>query len=87
MSDGINSPERQMWCAVIERALHDASGAAGGVGSPGERARVCEEARRWFVGDSIDFRRTCEAAGLDPDFVRVRALAIINADPALRAAG
>ncbi len=75
-----------MWCAVIERALLDASGAAGGVGSPGERQRMREEARRWFQSDGPDFRLICEAAGLEPEAVRLRALSLIEGG-ALRKAG
>jgi hypothetical protein len=73
-----SAPERQLWCAVLDRALRDATGNIRTVGSPAERERLREDALRWFVGNDDDFRRACEAAGLDPDRVRDHALQLIS---------
>ena len=71
MSD---SPERQLWCAVIWRALQDATAHVGMVADAGEQARLREDARRWFAGNDGDFRAACDAAGYDADLVRSHAL-------------
>lgn len=74
-----HTPERQLWCAVVGRALEDALGNAGGTSSGPVRDRAIAEARAWFMGDDLDFRRACDAAGLDPDLMRDRALQLIAA--------
>jgi hypothetical protein len=68
------SPERQLWCAIITRAVDDALDRVSGVGGQAERARIREDARRWFVQNGGDFRQACEAAGYDADFLRQRIL-------------
>ena len=72
-----NAAERQLWCAVIGRALEDALGNVGAVSGDTARARAVEEARAWFSDNDEDFRRVCDAAGYDPDIVRSRALRLI----------
>lgn len=72
-----NAAERQLWCAVIGRALEDALGNVGAVSGNTARARAIEEARAWFSDNDDDFRRVCDAAGYDPDIVRARALRLI----------
>lgn len=69
--------ERQLWCAVIGRALEDARGNPGGTGGAGARHRAIEESRRWFLGNDPDFRLVCEAAGYDPDVLRRRVLRLL----------
>jgi hypothetical protein len=80
-------PERQLWCAVIDRALQDAIDKRA---SEGESARKREvlEARRWFIDNGGDYRKACDAAGLDADSLRNRILPLIAAaesDPEARA--
>jgi hypothetical protein len=70
-------PERQLWCAVLDRALSDATDRIGTIGNIAERDRLRAEARSWFDADGHDFRRACEGAGLDPGEVRRRALRLI----------
>lgn len=65
-----HSPERQLWCAVIGRALQDALSRVSAVGSTTEQERLRDDARRWITQNDGDFRRACEAAGYDPDFLR-----------------
>lgn len=74
MSD---SSERQLWCAVIDRALQDAIGEVGAVSGSAGRRRATEDARGWILHDSVDFRVACDAAGYDPDVLRTRLSAII----------
>lgn len=68
-----------MWCAVIERALNDATERTGAVSDRAQRERLREEARLWFAANGSDFRLACEAAGLDPGFIRHHALRLIAA--------
>jgi hypothetical protein len=65
-----NSPERQLWCAILARAVDDALDRVSGVGGHVERARIREDARRWIVQNGGDFRMACEAAGYDPESLR-----------------
>jgi hypothetical protein len=73
-SDARESPERQLWCAVIHRAAHDAFECASGAGTNVERDRLQDDARAWFERNEEDFRLVCHAAGFDPDYVRNRVL-------------
>jgi hypothetical protein len=72
------SAERQLWCAVIERALQDAIGEVGGVSGEQGRQRAAEEARGWILRGSEDFRVACEGAGYDPDVLHKRLIALIE---------
>ena len=72
------SSERQLWCAVIGRALEDAIGNVGGVTGLVARDRAVQEARHWFYQNDEDFRMVCDAAGYDPDLLRRRVLRIIS---------
>jgi len=69
-----HSRERQLWCAVIERAVQDAIRPDAPGGTTPEHARQREEARRWFAENGHDYRVACDAAGFDPDFLRDRVL-------------
>jgi hypothetical protein len=73
------SGERQLWCAVIDRALHDAMDRVAAVSEPTERLKIREDARRWFLRNGNSFRIACEAAGYDPDYLRLRILSLIGA--------
>jgi len=79
-----HSRERQLWCAVIDRAFQDAT--RRGIGwAPltKEQLREREEARHWFTGNSGHFRHACESAGIDPDLLRKRVLQMIaESEPA-----
>lgn len=70
-------PERQLWCAVLDRALKDALGNPGGVSGAFAQRRTVVEAQIWFQENGLDFRRACEAAGFEPDLLRDRALQLI----------
>jgi hypothetical protein len=72
------SRERQLWCAVIGRAVQDAIQSPGPVGRTREQLQHWHAARRWFADNDIDFRRACEAAGFDPDYLRDRVLRLFD---------
>ncbi len=71
------SAERQLWCAVIDRALQDALDRVAAVSGLAERLRLRDEARAWFARNGSEFRGACEAAGYDPDYMRSRILSLI----------
>lgn len=74
-----HSRERQLWCAVIDRALQDATRhPADWPALTKEQARERAEARRWFAENSAHFRHACESAGFDADLVRKRVLELIE---------
>jgi hypothetical protein len=66
-------PERQLWCAVVERALQDAVGGAAGARDEARR-RERQDALRWFVDAGHDYRLACDAAGIDAEHLRHRVL-------------
>ena len=72
-----SSAERQLWCAVLERALDDAMDRVGAVSGPMQRQKLRREAREWFDLNSIEFRSACESAGFDPDYLRSRIMAMV----------
>lgn len=74
------SPERQLWCAVISRALQDALNDVATVSSLFQRKQICEDARSWFVRNGADFQAACNAAGYDPGVLRPRVLRMIGTD-------
>lgn len=75
-----HSRERQLWCAVIGRAVLDATRPPGPSGQTPEQARARAEAWRWFLDNDVDYREACEAAGFDPDFLRDRVLRLSEHD-------
>jgi hypothetical protein len=73
------SPERQLWCAVLGRALEDALGNVGGVSGESARERASAEAKDWFLRNGDDFRRICDAAGFEAGALRRRVIGLIAA--------
>ena len=73
-----HSRERQLWCAVIGRAVLDATWPDGPTGITRERARQREEARRWFVDGGHDFCVACEVAGFDANTLRNKMLLVMD---------
>lgn len=73
-----HSAERQLWCAVLDRALQDAMDRIATVSGPVERQKLREDARDWFQRNGHDFRAACESAGYDPDYLRTRILSMIS---------
>lgn len=74
---GAADAERQLWGAVIWRAVSDAVWP--GVGAEARFHR--DQAREWFRFGGKDFRLVCELAGFDPDFIRDRVLPMIDNPP------
>jgi len=72
-----HGPERQLWCAVLHRALQDATNCIATVSGEDERQRIRDDARNWFLRNGYDFRIACEAAGYDPDYLRCVVLPLI----------
>jgi len=74
-------PERQMWCAVLNRALQDA------LDDPTEsyqhhvRDQLRHAAREWFIRSDADFEAACNGAGYDPAVVRERFLRLLANHP------
>jgi hypothetical protein len=86
------SPERQLWCAVVERAMQDAVGWNAAIERCEARRRERQDALRWFVEGGRDYQLACDAAGVDPEHLRHRVLKLAakgeeEAPAALRAAG
>ncbi len=73
-----HSAERQLWCAVLDRAMQDAMDRIATVSGPLERQKLRQEARDWFFRNGDDFRVACESAGYDPDYLRSRILSMIG---------
>ena len=76
--------EVTLFRAVIARAFHDALNRRGEDGkaadSEAREARMLrEEAREWLLSDSVDFRRVCQWALLEPEAVRDSARRSLNA--------
>ena len=69
-----HSRERQLWCAVIFRAVQDATQSDGPTQLTAEQKRLREDAHRWFIDNGKDYCYACESAGLDSEFVRTRVL-------------
>ena len=66
--DPVNA-ERSMWVAVITQAMMDALSRSR---KPDEQ--FCKfEATRWLTNNNGHFRNVCMLAGMDPDYVRVKA--------------
>ena len=64
------NPIRELWVAVLTRAIHDAFG-----------QNDYTEARRalaWLKGRSQDFREVCEYAGRNPDYVYKKLIKPLN---------
>lgn len=73
-----HSRERQLWCAVIDRAVQDATRRPiGWAPLTREQLRERDEARRWFAEDDGHYRHACESAGIDPDLLRKRVFQLI----------
>jgi len=74
---GAHSGERQLWCAVLGRALNDALDDHAAASTPAESQRLRAEARAWFHNNGPDFRGACDSAGYNPDDLRRRVLTMI----------
>jgi hypothetical protein len=70
------SPERQLWCAVVERAMQDAVGCNAAWDRCEARRRERQDALRWFVEGGRDYQLACDAAGVDPDHLRHRVMTL-----------
>jgi hypothetical protein len=72
------SAERQLWCAVLDRAVQDAQDRIATVSGRAARVKLREDARIWFQRNGTEFRTACDGAGYDPDFLRARILSLIT---------
>jgi hypothetical protein len=69
-------PERQLWCAVVERALQDAVGPAAMAASEKARQPERQDALQWFLEAGRDYQLACDGAGIDPDHLRHHVLTL-----------
>jgi hypothetical protein len=67
-------PERQLWCAVVERALQDAVGPAATGAQDDARRPERQDALEWFLENGRDYQIACDAAGVDAEHLRQRVL-------------
>lgn len=68
------TPEQYMWRAVVAQALSDAAS-----NSYKPEARYHRrQAIAWLTGMSEDFITVCELAGLDPKFIREKAMTALE---------
>lgn len=66
--------EMALWKAVITQALMD----AGSESTKAEAVQEKKKAIRWLLGHSDDFITVCLNAGLEPGYVRQKALAALE---------
>lgn len=67
-----NSPERDLWQAVVARAFQDASRKVFNTMTNEQDTKM---ARSWLLRGGWDFREVCELADFDPDFIQKMARA------------
>ncbi|HEV2303061.1 MAG TPA: hypothetical protein VGR91_15955 [Stellaceae bacterium] len=72
------SAERQLWCAVVERAMQDAVGLNAALDRCEARRRERQDALNWFVEGGRDYQMACDAAGVDPVHLRHRVLSLAS---------
>lgn len=66
------TPEQILWQSVLLKAITDAA-AINPAGDENKRAKT--DADNWLRGGGRDFRRVCDFAGFDPDFIREKYIA------------
>lgn len=79
--------ERDLWCAVISRAINDATlgdfrpsrdSISEFTESPADQLAARESARNWFRTGDEDFDLVCSLAGLEADAVQERACTLFD---------
>ena len=89
MTDALPIGETALWRAVVLQAFQDATFGYHGVKNSRRKRRLpsaesqahARTARSWLLGNSSDFRRVCDLAGLEPEAVqRAAKVAITSAD-------
>ena len=68
--------ERQLWCAVVERALQDAIGPAAINAGNELRRPERQDALEWFMENGHDYQMACDAAGIDAEYLRHHVLTV-----------
>lgn len=77
------NPERDLWQAVIERAIVDALWPAPKYNDgSGVRHLDQHQARKWFR--TRHFEQACNLAGYAPEFIRDRIVPLFDASPKVR---
>ena len=67
--------EKRLWRAVVCQALYDALSDVEGKATP---LRVKEAAQNWFIYNSGNFKRACEFAGFDADYLSKKVCELIK---------
>ena len=71
----LNYGGKQLWCAVIEQALIDATNPL----SKRFGVRMDQlRSREWLTVPNDDFHEVCALAGMEPDRIRTKATELIN---------
>lgn len=74
--------ERMLWCEVLLLAVTDAIEGLRGHRAPKKtKIKQIVAARRFITVPNRDFNELCELAGVNPDAVRERVVALIEAAP------
>jgi hypothetical protein len=68
-------PEKRLWRAVICQALYDALSSVENKATP---YRIKEKAQNWFIYNSGNFKRACELAGFDADYLSKKVCKLIQ---------
>ena len=66
------SEEKELWRAVLLQAMRDMSDTS-------LSARERRKARKWFYTQSLDFLTVCDFADVNPDKIRKKVLATMQA--------
>ena len=84
MTDVPPTGEAVLWRAVVLQAFKDATFGLHNSDSDrkprkpsSDRIKLANAARDWLLGNSSDFRRVCDCAGLHPTYVMKSAVAAI----------
>jgi len=72
---GDYSAEKKLWRAVICQAIYDA---LSNIESKAMPHRIKESAQNWFIYNSGNFKRACEFAGFDADYLSKKVCELIR---------
>jgi hypothetical protein len=67
--------EKKLWRAVVCQALYDALSDVQNKTTP---YRVKEQAQNWFINNSGNFKRACDFAGFDADYLSKKVCKLIE---------
>ena len=68
-------PEKKLWRAVVCQALYDA---LCDLESKQRTSKEKEKAENWFINNTGNFKRACENAGFDADYLSQKVCKLIK---------